>query len=133
MNLLSYVYVEKLPSLKFGFRQMYFLVHFTMLGPKCKFQQHSRCHLECHGQIWKPHQFWDGFQVDKLPCMWWWLGVSRHLVWGDYTNKGASCHLPHWWALCGTSNKSNYPCFEQIILSCVDWRYVTIFVFLFFK
>ncbi len=32
MNLLLYVYVEKLPYSKFGFRHMYFLVHFTMLG-----------------------------------------------------------------------------------------------------
>jgi len=32
-NLLSYVYVEKLPCLNFGFRWTYFLVHFTMLGP----------------------------------------------------------------------------------------------------
>jgi hypothetical protein len=32
-KLLSYVYVEKLPYLKCGFEQMYFLVHFTMLGP----------------------------------------------------------------------------------------------------
>jgi len=32
-NLFSYVYVEKLPYLKYRFEQMYFLVHFTMLGP----------------------------------------------------------------------------------------------------
>jgi hypothetical protein len=29
LNLFSYVYVEKLPYLKFGFGRMYFLVHFT--------------------------------------------------------------------------------------------------------
>jgi hypothetical protein len=29
-----HVYVEKLPYLKFEFKQTYFLVHFTMLGPK---------------------------------------------------------------------------------------------------
>jgi hypothetical protein len=34
LNLFSYVYVEKLPYLNFGFRWKYFLVHFTMLGPK---------------------------------------------------------------------------------------------------
>jgi hypothetical protein len=28
-----YVYVEKLPYLKFEFERMYLLVHFTMLGP----------------------------------------------------------------------------------------------------
>ncbi len=33
LNLLPYVYVEKLPYLKFGFGLTYFLVHFTMLGP----------------------------------------------------------------------------------------------------
>jgi hypothetical protein len=36
LNLLSYVYVEKLSHLKFGFKQIYILVHFTMLGPTCK-------------------------------------------------------------------------------------------------
>ncbi len=34
LNLLSYVYFEKLPYWKFGFGQTNFLVHFTMLGPK---------------------------------------------------------------------------------------------------
>jgi hypothetical protein len=34
LNLLCYVYFEKLPYLKFGFGPTYFLVHFTMLGPK---------------------------------------------------------------------------------------------------
>jgi len=28
-----YVYIEKLPYLKFGFGRTYFLVHFTMHGP----------------------------------------------------------------------------------------------------
>jgi hypothetical protein len=34
LNLVSYVYVEKLLYLKFRFGLMYVLVHFTMLGPK---------------------------------------------------------------------------------------------------
>jgi len=33
LNLFSYVYVENFPYLKFGFGWMYFLLHFTMLGP----------------------------------------------------------------------------------------------------
>jgi len=36
LNLFSYVYVEKLPYLIFGFGQTYFLVHFTMFGPDSK-------------------------------------------------------------------------------------------------
>jgi len=34
LNLVSYFYVEKRLYLKFRFGLMYFLVHFTMLGPK---------------------------------------------------------------------------------------------------
>jgi hypothetical protein len=36
LKLLSYVYVEKLQYLIFGFGQTYFLVHFTMFGPTNK-------------------------------------------------------------------------------------------------
>jgi hypothetical protein len=32
LNLLSYVYVENVSYLKFGFGWTYFLVHFTMFG-----------------------------------------------------------------------------------------------------
>jgi hypothetical protein len=35
LNLLSYVYVEKIPYLKFEFGWTNILVHFTMLGPFC--------------------------------------------------------------------------------------------------
>jgi len=36
LNLLSYVYGEKLPYLMFAFGQLYVLVHFTMFGPNSK-------------------------------------------------------------------------------------------------
>jgi hypothetical protein len=38
LNPFSYVYVENFPYLKFGFGRMYFLVHFTMLGPMKLYQ-----------------------------------------------------------------------------------------------
>ncbi len=64
--------------------------------------------------------------------MWQWFNFSRHLVWGDYLNKGTNCPISHWCALCGTLNQFGYLGFEQVILGYAHWRYVIVFVCLFF-
>jgi hypothetical protein len=63
-----------------------------------------------------------------LPWMWRWFNCSRHLIWGDYSNKGASCPISHWWELCGTLNQFTYFGFEQIILGYAHWRYAIVLV-----
>jgi len=64
--------------------------------------------------------------------MWWWFNFSRHLVWGDYSNKRSNCPISHWCALCGTLNQFGCFGFKRIILGYAHWRYVIILVCLFF-
>ncbi len=85
LNLLSYVYVENLPYLIFGFRQAYFLVHFTMFGPN------SKINFTFGGKAFCVNVSSTKLDVAKMACNIKKLKTTMTLALG-FTHDG-KCHL----------------------------------------